>query len=372
MGDRPLTPGAGIARTSFRTTQLAPGGHTINVHYPGDANFNAVDDGSVTLDVDKDPSTMSLTPSKDHSQAGEPVSVRAQVAVPAPGAGKPTGTVRFKLDGQDLGAPVAVGDDGKASTDIAPPDAGDHEVSAAYSGNDFVEPSSERYTQQVDPEETTTTVRSSDASAAFGQSVRFTADVAARRTAAQRKPSGRIQFLVDDKPYGDPVELVDGRAESGSTSQLPLGTHTVSARYSGAKDFAESTDTLGGGQRIEAVDTRTEVTSSKSPAGIGEPITFSVAVTAVRGGGIVGGYVQLKIDDKEAGRMHLDKGKATSRPFDKLELGYHRVGAVFQPKERFPGYNVSNGTLKGGQRIVTGDAERATRGVPLVRGAVVG
>lgn len=83
---------------------------------------------------------------------------------------------------------------------------------------------------------TSTVVTADDDASAAGEAVTFTATVAllARQRAGSAPdaiPTGRVQFLVNGLTEGAPVLLeADGRAR-WTTSQLPLGTHLISARY---------------------------------------------------------------------------------------------------------------------------------------------
>jgi hypothetical protein len=63
-------------------------------------------------------------------------------------------------------------------------------------------------------------------------------------------PTGTVQFVVDGSNFGAPVPLVGGSATSASTSTLSVGSHTVTANYSGDSTYAPSSGTLAGGQSI--------------------------------------------------------------------------------------------------------------------------
>jgi hypothetical protein len=94
----------------------------------------------------------------------------------------------------------------------------------------------------VNPAATTTAVASSVNPASVGQSVSFTATVAATPPGAG-VPSGTVQFMLDNAAFGAPVALVNGSATSDSISTLSSGSHTVSVVYSGNANFTGSTST---------------------------------------------------------------------------------------------------------------------------------
>lgn len=65
-----------------------------------------------------------------------------------------------------------------------------------------------------------------------------TIDVA---TAGLPAPAGTVQFEAGGNPFGAPVNVVDGKAVSISTSTLPAGSDSITALYSGDPSFAANT-----------------------------------------------------------------------------------------------------------------------------------
>nr|MBA2414515.1 Ig-like domain repeat protein [Geodermatophilaceae bacterium] len=54
-------------------------------------------------------------------------------------------------------------------------------------------------------------------------------------------PTGKIQFVVNGKPYGSPMTLkADGTLLSPQSSRLGVGTHVIRAEYSGDAIFGPS------------------------------------------------------------------------------------------------------------------------------------
>src|SRR5208282_1946855 len=72
----------------------------------------------------------------DSSTYGQSVSFSANVTVASPGAGTPTGTVQFVIDGTNFGSPVGLSAGGSASSgSISTLTEGIHAVTATYSGD---------------------------------------------------------------------------------------------------------------------------------------------------------------------------------------------------------------------------------------------
>jgi hypothetical protein len=90
------------------------------------------------------------------------------------------------------------------------------------------------------PQGTQTTVTSSANPSVFTQPVSFTA------TLTPVPDGGTVTFEVDGSTLGSPVAVstVDGTATSISTASLTVGSHAVTATYSGNANFASSTGTL--------------------------------------------------------------------------------------------------------------------------------
>jgi hypothetical protein len=99
----------------------------------------------------------------------------------------------------------------------------------------------------ITPETTTTSLVSSANPSVFGSSVTFTA------TVAPSAATGTVQFYADGVTLGS-VPLSGGTA-SVSTAALTIGTHVITATYSGSLNFAGSTGTLMPDQVVNAACT---------------------------------------------------------------------------------------------------------------------
>src|SRR5207249_4056920 len=109
---------------------------------------------------------------------------------------------------------------------------------------------------------TTTTLSSSVNPSVFGQSVTFKATL----SAGTGTPSGTVQFQIDGNNVGAPIAVQSaGGAITAtfSTGTLTVGTHIITASYSGASNFAGSSGVLAGGEGVSPASaiTSTVVTS---------------------------------------------------------------------------------------------------------------
>ena len=111
---------------------------------------------------------------------------------------------------------------------------------------------------------TTTALASSLSSATSGQSVTFTALVSAA-TSSGAQPGGFVTFTIDGVSQA-PVSvsaIAGGLGATLSTSALSVGSHNVSALYSGDSNFASSVSNTV----VEVVSAATQPTGSGPGAG---------------------------------------------------------------------------------------------------------
>ncbi len=94
------------------------------------------------------------------------------------------------------------------------------------------------FTISIGPAATTTLVGSSANPSTIGGTVQFTANVSGAAA------DGTVQFAVDGQALGGPVPVVDGVATSPATSTLSLGSHAVTADYSGSASSLPSSGAL--------------------------------------------------------------------------------------------------------------------------------
>ena len=198
------------------------------------------------------------------------MSFTATVVGTGAGAGNPSGgSVQFKIDGANFGAPVALTAGSASSGSINTLTAGNHTVEAVFTSadtnfndsNDLLDGG-----QTVNKRNTLTTVSSSLNPSTFGESVSFTATVVGTGAGVGNPSGGAVQFKIDGVDFGVPVALTAGSATSGATSSLSAGNHTVEAVFtSGDANFNGSNDLLDGGQVVNKRNTLTTVSSSLNP-----------------------------------------------------------------------------------------------------------
>ena len=200
LGTRPLA----LGRATLITSALSLGDHDITVSYGGAASFDGSVSPVLTQTVTRAASRTALTSSRNPAVTGQAVVLTATVAVVAPGAGTPTGTVTF-FDG-----PVALGTvtlnaarQAVLTTSALAVDA--HAITASYAGDTNVAPSTSSVVMEtINQGRTTTTLTASPNPAKLTQSVTLTARVTVAG-AGGRHPDGGRDLLGRHDGAGDGV-----------------------------------------------------------------------------------------------------------------------------------------------------------------------
>jgi hypothetical protein len=335
----PVTLVGGRATIADSTT-LSPGPHTITAIYAGDANFTG-SSSSASQTVTQSGSSTTLSSTSPTSVFGQADIFTAVVSPVAPGAGIPTGTVQFQIDGVNFGTPVALQGGTAQSGSISTLTPGPHAINAIYSGDVDFTTSTASLSQTINPANTSTTLSSSNPTSVFGQPDAFTAIVAPVAPGAGT-PTGTIQFQIDGINFGTPVALQGGSAQSGSISTLTPGPHAINAIYSGDPDFITSTGTLS--QNVNQANSSTALSSATPTSVAGQAVIFTAIVTPVApGAGTPTGTVQFQIDGVNFGMpVALQGGSAQSSSISTLALGPHIINAVYSSD---PDFTASTGTF---------------------------
>lgn len=312
--------------TSDAIDSLTVGTHHVAASYSGDANLLA-STGNVDVVVKPASTTTAVAASAEPSASGSAVTFAATVTSTAPGAGVPSGTVQFTVDGDDLGGQVTVAGGVATSPATSALTPGDHTVRAVFTPADgsFVG-STASITHVVDTG-TQLQLGSSANPSSYGDAVTFTATVTP--SAGDRSiDSGTVAFTIDGNTANgcDAVQLSNGTARCDARV-LAVGAHTITAAYSGTHTFAASRATLT--QVVDKAVTATVVTSSVNPSTSGEAVSFTAKVST-DAGRPASGTVQFRVDGIEIGDpVTLTGGTATSAPITSLDDGHHDVVATY-------------------------------------------
>ena len=206
-------------QASLTTDALVAGARSITARYGGDASFTTSTSAALAETVTKASTSTSLASSTATSVAGQPVVLTATVAVNAPGAGTPTGSVIFLNGAAPLGT-ATLSAAGQAVLTTSTLTVGQHTITARYAGDgSFIASAASAVTVTVAKASAVTTVASSVNPAALRQPVTFTATVSRERTGRRHADGdGDVLQRIDVAGHADPG---DGTRDAGHERARP-------------------------------------------------------------------------------------------------------------------------------------------------------
>lgn len=228
--------------------------------------------------------TTALTVTPNPAVAGQTVTLTAQVTT-ASGSTAPTGTVSFMNGSTQLGT-GSLNSSGVATYTTSSLSASSYPITAVYSGDtNYSGSTSSAVTLVVNAQPvaaaTTTKLGTSAATVNMGQNVTFTATVAGP-TGSTSVPTGTVTFLDGTSMLGTGPLNGSGVA-TYSSSALSVGTHSITAQYSGDTNFAPSTSSTIT-ETVQAAPTFTLAAKTTSLSiAPGQSGTVALSVTPVNG-----------------------------------------------------------------------------------------
>jgi hypothetical protein len=273
----------GSGQASVSTSALNAGSHTIRACYPGDDDFED-SEGSVNQQVNKAQTTTAVVSTANPSVFSQTVTFNATVSRVAPAVATPTGNVTFKngtcAAGTTLGTDALDGS-GHASFSTSSLAVGTHPITACYLGTANFEVSDGDVSQVVNKAQTSTAVTSTVNPSVFSQSVTFNVTVDAVLPAVAT-PQGSVTIkdgnCVAGSALSGSIALNGSGQATFSTSTLSVGSHPITACYTGNPSFEPSDGSVP--QTVDKASTTTVVISSVNPSILAQPVTFSVTVSA--------------------------------------------------------------------------------------------
>jgi uncharacterized protein YjdB len=216
-------------KATFSISTLTAGSHSITAAYAGGANYNSSTSAVLTQTVNKGTTTTTLASSSNPSAFGSSVTFTATVS-----PSTATGTVTFNDGSTTLGTGTI--SSGKATFSTSALAVGSHSIKASYGGdaNDNSSTSS-TLTQKVE-QPSTTALTSSTNPAPYGAPVTFTA------TVLPAAATGTVTF--NDGGTALATVTIGSGPVVYTTSSLAVGSHSITAVYSGNTTYAGSTSPI--------------------------------------------------------------------------------------------------------------------------------
>ena len=351
--------------TSYVDTDVVPGTYSYQVKAENTFGQSAPV-GPATVTVPQSGSTTVLSSDGTPSTVGQDVVFTAIVSSVL-AAGTPSGTVEFFDGATSLGSSTLAGPGPTAGFSIATLAVGTHTITAVYSGDTvFAASASADLIQVVNPGTSATAVTSDANPSVYGTPVTFTATVS---VAGAVGPTGTVEFFDGATSLGAPA-LAGGTA-SVTSDTLGVGSHTITAVYSGDANLTTSTS----GDLIQVVGraaSSTSVTSDVNPSVYGTPVTFTATVSVPSG--TPTGAVEFFDGSTSLGTTTLVGGTATLT-IDTLGGGSHTITAVYSGDADFDtstsGFLIQVVGRAASSTSVTSDVNPSVYGTPVTFTAIV-
>ena len=316
-------------------SSLSVKSHPITATYSGDGSFLASPvSNTLSQVVSQAATTVALASSVNPSTFGQAVTFTATITVTGPGAGSPSGTVKFQDNGVNLGGCTAQAVTGGAATCTLSSlgiGGSPHPITATYSGDASFSASaaSTPVSQVVQPASTTIALASSGPSVS-GQAVTFTATISVTAPGAG-SPTGSVNFQADGADIGGcAAQTVTASTATCSVSSLSVATHAITATYNGDTNFNASAQSSPVSQVVSKAATTVSVASS-GPATFGQTVTFTATVSVTApGGGSPTGSVAFRDNGTNiagCGSQPVASGQATCSTT--LSTTTHPITAIY-------------------------------------------
>ncbi len=273
---------ATVVAGSCSLPSTSVGAKTLTATYAGNASFNTSASATALHTVNQaGTATTLVSSSPSPSVIGQSYTVTMSLAVTAPGAGSPTGTVTVS-DGTNsctITLPAT-------SCQLPSTSVGAKTLTATYAGDsNYASSTAASLAHTVNKGNTTLTITSSSNPSTAGSPVTFTITVAPIAPAAGT-PTGTVQLKDNGTPLGAPVTvsltsanskeiestepsfmLLANGVASLTTSALTVGSHLITADYVGDASFNGSSASAGSGAVAQMVLTNTDPAPSDQKAG---------------------------------------------------------------------------------------------------------
>ncbi len=274
--------------------------------------------------------TTSLQSSEDPSKLGDSVTFTATVTPATTTNGTPTGSVQFSIDGAAAGGPVPLTEDGTATLTTSELTIGSHTVTTDYINTDgyFITSSGTLAAGQVvNTADTTAVAGSTTTTTVFGQSVTFTASVAAV-TSGLPIPTGSVEFLDGSTDLATETLDAFGNA-SFTTSALTAATHSIIVQYMGDLNFSASMSSALA-QTVNQAGTAVALVSSPFPSVYGQMVTLTATIGVVApGAGTPSGTVAFQEGSIVLDTETLGDSGTVNFTTSALAVGANSITAVY-------------------------------------------
>lgn len=311
-------------------TIIGSGNHNIIAIYSGDSIYQPSTSAPIPLGAVQQPTTVTLAVSPTSSNYGQPVLMTATLSPITAQGYNATGTITFSVAGKTLGTVAFVNGVATFTSSLLP--LGTDTVSAAYSGDANFAASGGSATEVVTGFPSASALTSTPNPSFAGQTVTITAAVTG--VGSTVVPAGTVTFYSDLTIIGQATLDANGHA-STTISTLSLGLHTLTFVYSGSLGFIASTSPPVV-QLVNPQGSTTTLTVAPNPAGTGQPVALTAAVSLSNTGTAIG-TITFFDGATQINQSTLDASGHATYTTSSLALGTHSLTAVYAGNASYGG-----------------------------------
>jgi hypothetical protein len=326
----------GTGRAAFATSSLSAANHFITALYGGDANFNAAS-STLVENVHSSATTSSITSSPNPVSFGQPVTFTATVTPATSGLGTPTGMVIFS-EGTSVLWEATLNSSSQVTFTTSSLSPGFHTITARYHSDPVYASSQgdDSAMPQLVQDATSTALSSSVNPSVFGQRVTFTASVLAADANAGI-PAGTVSFTDGVTTLASGITVDATGLASISTSALAVGSHTITASFTGNPGWLNSSGNDSGSPQVVNQDAASvAVGSSANSVVFGQAVTLTATVSAIAPGtGTPTGTVTYLDGTATLGTVTLDATGHATLSTSSLTVGSHSIQASYGGDSNF-------------------------------------
>jgi large repetitive protein len=324
--------------TTFLGQPPPVGTYTVTAAFNGDTAFLPSASQTISETVHATNTTTTLSSPQSNAVYGQTVNVTATVAAVAPGAGVPTGSVEFFVNGSAVPfATVPLNGSGQAVQAFNNLTGPGNIIKATFVPNTANYVGSNQtgsLTINVTKDTPLVTIQPSPASTEYSQTASFTVIVSAVAPGTAQ-PTGTATLYADGVLLGTQT-LGAGSTTTFNVSSLAFGPHTITVSYSGDVNVASGLNAIAYNVSVEP--TQTTIVSSANPTPIGSAVTFTAVVSSASPGiapAIPTGEVTFQIDGVAQSPVALDANGSASLKITNLGFGPHTVFAEYDATPNF-------------------------------------
>ncbi len=312
------TPVTVTGASTYTTSSLVPGQHSITATYSGDSANASATSNPIVETIQQAASAVTLISSKNPALVGDVVSY--SVAVTGTG-GQPGGTVTVK-DGTSPIGTITLDANGLGSltSSLA---VGTHSLTAVYAGDSYHSGSQSSPLSEVILQSSSSTLTSNNNPSLGGAAVTFTATIV---VSGSQPVTGTVTFKDGATVLGSGL-VSSANVATYTTSSLATGQHSITASYSGdTYNQASVTPVLV--QTVQTASTTTTLSSSANPSTVGGTTILTAQVSG--SGAAPTGTVNFQDGSTLLGSSPIGAGGIATLTTSTLTAGQHILLAIYQ------------------------------------------